>query len=110
TTRINTLINFATNPGCCRSVFIGNYFGDIDKDSCGICDYCLSLKKNKIDEASFASIEKALFLLVGKAPVSTAHIIATIGEEKKENTWEVIRFLESENRLIMNEDGTIQLV
>jgi ATP-dependent DNA helicase RecQ len=109
-TRIHSLINFATNPGSCRSVFIGNYFGDVDKDACGICDYCLSLKKNKIDEASFATIEKALFLLVGKGPVPTAHIIATIGEEKKENTWEVIRFLESENKLITNQDGTIQLV
>lgn len=109
TDRINTLIHFATNPGCCRSVFIGNYFGDIDKDPCGICDYCLSQKKNKIDDAGFAAIEKALLAQVGKTPVPTAHIIATIGDDKKENTWEVIRFLESENRLIMNEDGTIQL-
>ena len=31
-------------------------------------------------------------------------------KEKEEEVWEVIRFLESENRLIMNEDGTIQLV
>ena len=109
TDRINTLIHFATNPGCCRSVFIGYYFGDIDKDPCGICDYCLSQKKNKIDDAGFAAIEKALLAQVGKTPVPTAHIIATIGDDKKENTWEVIRFLESENRLIMNEDGTIQL-
>lgn len=66
-------------------------------------------KKNKIDDAGFAAIEKALLAQVGKTPVPTAHIIATIGDDKKENTWEVIRFLESENRLIMNEDGTIQL-
>ena len=110
TTRINTLVNFATNPGSCRSVFIGNYFGDVDKEACGICDYCLSLKKNKIDEVSFAYIERTLFSMLGKLPTPANKVIATIGEEKKETIWEVIRFLESENKLITNEDGTLQLV
>jgi hypothetical protein len=33
-----------------------------------------------------------------------------LGKDKEEEIWEVIRFLESENRLILKEDGTIQLV
>jgi ATP-dependent DNA helicase RecQ len=110
TNRMNTLVNFAIHPGCCRSVFIGNYFGDVDKDACGICDYCLSLKKNKIDKASFAAIEKSLFSILAKTPSPTNKVLAAIGEEKKEIIWEVIRFLESENKLITNQDGTIQLV
>jgi ATP-dependent DNA helicase RecQ len=110
TTRINTLIRFATNPGCCRSVFIGNYFGDIDKDNCGICDYCLSIKKNKIDANTFTSIEKQLFLLLSKTPTPMGSIFVALAKEDKEAVWEVIHFLEAENRLIMNEDGTIQLV
>jgi ATP-dependent DNA helicase RecQ len=110
TTRINTLIRFATNPGCCRSVFIGNYFGDIDKDNCGICDYCLSIKKNKIDANTFTSIEKQLFVLLSKTPTPMGSIFIALAKEDKEAIWEVIHFLEAENRLIMNEDGTIQLV
>jgi ATP-dependent DNA helicase RecQ len=110
TTRINTLIRFATNPGCCRSVFIGNYFGDIDKNNCGICDYCLSIKKNKIDANTFTSIEKQLFVLLSKTPTPIGSIFVALAKEDKEAVWEVIHFLEAENRLIMNEDGTIQLV
>jgi ATP-dependent DNA helicase RecQ len=110
TTRINTLIRFATNPDCCRSVFIGNYFGDIDKDNCGICDYCLSIKKNKIDANTFTSIEKQLFVLLSKTPTPMGSIFVALAKEDKEAVWEVIHFLEAENRLIMNEDGTIQLV
>jgi len=110
TTRINTLIRFATNPGCCRSVFIGNYFGDIDKDNCGICDYCLSIKKNKIDANTFTNIEKQLFVLLSKTPTPMGSIFVALAKEDKEAVWEVIHFLEAENRLIMNEDGTIQLV
>jgi ATP-dependent DNA helicase RecQ len=110
TTRINTLINFAINPGCCRSVFIGNYFGDIDKSTCGICDYCLAQKKSKLESAAFSSIEQQLFVLLTKSPRPIDQLLIAIGKDKEEDVWEVIRFLESENKLIMNEEGTIQLV
>ncbi len=110
TTRINTLIHFATNPDCCRSVFIGNYFGDIDKNNCGICDYCLSVKKNKIEADTFTSIEKQLFVLLSKTPTPIGSIFVALAKEDKDAVWEVIHFLEAENRLIMNEEGTIQLV
>ena len=110
TTRINTLINFAINPGCCRSVFIGNYFGDTDKSTCGICDYCLAQKKIKLESAAFTSIEQQLCALLSTSPITISQLLIAIGKDKEEEAWEVIRFLESENRLIMNEEGTIQLV
>ena len=110
TARINTLIRFTTNPGCCRSVFIGNYFGDIDKSACGICDYCLAHKKNKLESAAFSYIEQQLYTLLTNSPSPIDQLLITIGKEKEEEVWEVIRFLESENKLIMNEEGTIQLV
>ncbi len=109
TTRINTLINFAINPGSCRSVFIGNYFGDTDKSTCGICDYCLAQKKIKLESAAFSSIEQQLYALLTTSPSPISQLLIAIGKDKEEEAWEVIRFLESENRLIMNENGTIQL-
>jgi len=110
TTRINTLINFAINPACCRSVFIGNYFGDTDKSSCGICDYCLAQKKTKLQSAAFTSIEQQLYASLTTSPSLIDQLLITLGKDKEEEIWEVIRFLESENRLILKEDGTIQLV
>ena len=110
TTRINTLINFAINPGSCRSVFIGNYFGDTDKSSCGICDYCLAQKKIKLESAAFTSIEQQLYALLTTSPSPISQLLISLGKDKEEEIWEVIRFLESENRLILKEDGTIQLV
>ena len=110
TTRINTLINFAINPACCRSVFIGNYFGDTDKSSCGICDYCLAQKKTKLETAAFTSIEQQLYASLTRSPSPIDQLLITLGKDKEEEIWEVIRFLESENRLILKEDGTIQLV
>jgi hypothetical protein len=82
----------------------------MDKDNCGICDYCLSIKKNKIDANTFTSIEKQLFVLLSKTPTPMGSIFVALAKEDKEAVWEVIHFLEAENRLIMNEDGTIQLV
>jgi len=51
-----------------------------------------------------------LYTLLTKSPSAIDQLLINIGKEKEEEVWEVIRFLESENRLIMNEDGTIQLV
>jgi len=110
TTRINTLINFAIQPGCCRSIFIGHYFGDTDTSSCGICDYCLAHKKSNLENAAFSSIEQQLYTLLTRSPSPIDQLLMTLGKEKEEAAWEVLHFLESENRLIMNEDGTIQLV
>jgi ATP-dependent DNA helicase RecQ len=110
TSRMNTLIRFAINPGCCRSVFIGNYFGDTDKEPCGICDYCLGLKKNKLDADTFTGIEQRLFALLSTSPSPIDSIFEALGKESKEKIWEVMQFLESENRLMLNENGTIQLV
>jgi len=110
TTRINTLINFAINPACCRSVFIGNYFGDTDKSTCGICDYCLAQKKIKLESAAFSSLEQQLYALLSTSPIPISQLLIAIGKVQEEEAWEVIRFLESENRLILKEDGTIQLV
>ena len=89
TMRMNALIRFATSPGCCRSVFIGNYFGDAD---------------------TFTGIEQRIFALLSTSPSPIDSIFEALGKENKEQIWEVVQFLESENRLILNEDGTIQLV
>ena len=111
TNRINTLIHFATNPGCCRSVFIGNYFGDPGKAACGICDYCLSHhKKDKLTGNSFTRVEQHLYSILSKTPSPIDPILAALGKEEAGFIWEVLHYLESENKLIMNEDGTIQLV
>ena len=111
TNRINTLILFATNPGVCRSVFIGNYFGDPGKAACGICDYCLSHhKKDKLTENRFTSIEQRLYSIISKTPTPIDQMIASLGKEDEAAIWEVLYYLASENKLIMNEDGTIQLV
>ena len=108
--RINTLLNFAIHPGCCRSVFIGNYFGDLGKTTCGICDYCLSQKKDNLDHDKFTSIEQQLLTILSKTPIPIGRILVLIGEEKEDAIWEVLHYLESENRLIMNEDRTVQLI
>jgi ATP-dependent DNA helicase RecQ len=111
TNRINTLILFATNPGACRSVFIGNYFGDPAKEACGICDYCLAHhKKDKLTGKGFTSIEQRLYSILSKTPTPIDRMLATLGKEEEGAIWEVLHYLESENKLIMNEDGTIQLV
>ena len=38
----------------CKSKLILKYFGEDKKENCGICSYCIGLKKQKIDATSIA--------------------------------------------------------
>ena len=92
-------------------MFIGNYFGDPAKEACGICDYCLAHhKKDKLTGKGFTSIEQRLYSILSKTPTPIDRILAALGKEEEGFIWEVLHYLESENKLIMNEDSTIQLI
>lgn len=43
--QVAAMVNFVTSPVLCRSVTIGNYFGDQSIQPCGICDVCLNSKR-----------------------------------------------------------------
>ena len=43
--RMETMVDYAEADKGCRSVYIGNYFGDAELNPCGSCDLCLAAKK-----------------------------------------------------------------
>lgn len=47
--RLEAMINFI-KTGDCRQVYISGYFGQLEKNDCGICDNCLRKNQKPIDD------------------------------------------------------------
>lgn len=50
TTRIESMIRYATNEKLCRSEILRKYFGEEKTETCGICDVCLHNKSKIITQ------------------------------------------------------------
>jgi ATP-dependent DNA helicase RecQ len=43
----NSMIHYAFSEHLCRSRMLLKYFGEISKEDCGVCDYCIEKEQNK---------------------------------------------------------------
>lgn len=102
------MINYATNTTQCRSVIMGNYFGDVTTENCGICDYCVGQKKKpSIDYRSFQDLRQLLRQEAGTAGLDIKNFIQSLPESERENVMELIRHLMQEEEIVMNEFGRL---
>lgn len=47
-----SMLHFVTDTTTCKSVLISNYFGEEQKEDCGICSYCNSKSKTEVKSVS----------------------------------------------------------
>jgi ATP-dependent DNA helicase RecQ len=105
--RIAAMKSYAHAQTQCRSVIIGNYFGDQQIKACGICDNCLNQKKKEVNGKEFNEIHHSILEMVRVKPLTVPEIIDRLDKLPKEKTNEVIRFLQAEDRIGVSEDGKI---
>lgn len=46
--QLHSVIEYVSNKNTCKSKLILNYFGENKKENCGICSYCITLKKKNV--------------------------------------------------------------
>lgn len=80
TDKIYSILNYVENDSICRSVQLLEYFGEKQKDVCGICDVC---EKNKLGHSDITNIKlKVIQLLkVKKATSRELQVKLNVGEE-----------------------------
>lgn len=105
--RIAAMKNYALANTQCRSVIIGNYFGDQRIRACGICDNCLNQKKKEVNGKEFNEIHHSILEMVRVKPLTVPEIINRMDKLPKEKTSEVIRYLQAEDKIGVSEDGKI---
>ncbi|MFL5788505.1 MAG: ATP-dependent DNA helicase RecQ [Flavisolibacter sp.] len=106
--RVRNMITYVQSNEC-RSLFIGKYFGDHESKACGICDNCIKSKSDKLAVNEFELISTRITRLLSDKPVTIKELIQAFDPAKIEKAWEVIEFMQSENKISVNESGLLEL-
>lgn len=107
--RVQTMVQYIRTTGC-RSRFTGDYFGDKAAANCGICDNCLQKKRQPLSPDEFNSIAAEILLQLNKQKANAADLVDALQNRKQEKVWEVLRFLQAENKVQTTKEGLLYTV
>ncbi|MFN8252226.1 MAG: ATP-dependent DNA helicase RecQ [Ferruginibacter sp.] len=105
--RVAGMVSYIKETKPCRSKVIAAYFDAPIDNNCGICDNCISQKNQEISAKEFDHISGSIIAAVKARPMPLKDIYVLLKDIKKEKTMKVIQFLQSENRIRADKDGTI---
>jgi len=106
--RLSAIVQYVNNTAECRSVMIGRYFGDESIKDCGICNNCLDRISKNISKPEFDAIYQNIKSILTDGPVPYKLFLSRLNGIKKEKAWEVINFLQAENKIEISADNKVQ--
>jgi ATP-dependent DNA helicase RecQ len=107
--RIAAMISYVREKKQCRSQYIASYFGDDTAKDCGICDNCRNRNQQPLTTEEFKQIHQRIVTVIGTGSMSAEELLHHLNGIKKEKAWQVINFLQAEQKISVNEKGLIKL-
>lgn len=108
--RLNAMISFCKNEIQCRSEMVNLYFNGPHLLPCGICDNCLRSKNLVISTEEFNSISSEIKKLTKEKALTSKIIIEHLSPVKGNKVWKVLKFLQEENIVTVNEEGLVKSI
>jgi len=105
--RVKQMVAY-TETSACRSQFINTYFSAVTKP-CGLCDNCLKAKAKTLSSEEFNHISRLLLEALQKAPCEPQALLQQFGSMSKEKAWQVLHFLQAEDKVTVTNHGWLQL-
>jgi ATP-dependent DNA helicase RecQ len=105
--RINSMINY-TKDDTCKSMLIGNYFGDTQIQACGTCDNCEEKILINTREKLIPDIINLILLLI-KEEAKTIEYLQKAIEADEKSIVTAIAFLKDEDKISIQYGGKIGL-
>ncbi|MBU2650163.1 MAG: RecQ family zinc-binding domain-containing protein, partial [Bacteroidetes bacterium] len=102
--RLESVINYVTGYGRCRSQSLLSYFGEKDSTRCGKCDVCLKWNSLDLNDIEFEQISGEIKKSILNKPLTLQEILFIMGRFNEEKTIEVIRWLEESGQIIKKPD------
>lgn len=105
--RVRAMANYITDKNTCREKMLANYFSAPTNKNCRICDNCINHNLMNLDTASFVKIEKAIMDMLEEGPMEIKSMVKNLKEFKQADSWQVISFLQAEEKLQQTEDNLV---
>jgi ATP-dependent DNA helicase RecQ len=105
--RINSMINY-TQDVTCKSMLIGNYFGDTQIQACGICDNCEEKILIKTREKNIPDVINAILTLIKEESKTIEYLKQAINADEK-SIVTAIAFLKDEDKVSIQHGSKIGL-
>lgn len=99
--RMKAAIAYAETPAC-RSRQLLAYFGETDAPNCGVCDYCLALKKKALNPELFRQYEQKITERLAAGPLPLQQLVAAFVPAQHEHVLQVLAFLIDEGKLVQD--------
>lgn len=105
--RISMLLHYMEGRTQCRSQQIAQYFGDKDAGTCGVCDTCLEKQKQPLSPQELSKIHQQIRTVIRERASTQEQIMAALPGIQQHKLREAIAFLQSEEKILVNEKGEI---
>jgi ATP-dependent DNA helicase RecQ len=107
--RLEAMKSYVGTSSECRSIMIAKYFGDESVEPCGICDNCIGKRKREITAVEFRQVSSMIISEISNKPYSLMALSEKLKGFSKEKINEVVKFLQSEEKVTVNGEGQICL-
>ncbi len=107
--RIADVKHYISNEKHCYSVFIGNYFGDVDITACGICDGCNNKRDVKISAMEISTMQHLLRQYAVNNIVTHNMLFPIINKFGENTCWKILYYLQDETLITLDYQNNITL-
>lgn len=106
--RVAAMTDYIQDNKHCREAMLAGYFAAPTQKNCGICDNCINNHLTNLPAAEFAAIEQQVYKLLEHGPMDINLLVKSLHNTKQKDSWQVIQFLQAEEKLQQAADGMIE--
>lgn len=107
TTRVKAMISYIEDHTTCRTRQLVTYFGQQEKEDCGICDVCVKRKATGITRESFEIVSAQVTTILQQQEMPLQELLRRIPEIEEAHLLEILQFLITEEKIYRNKDGIL---
>ena len=105
--KIERMAGYIESEDTCRQLYLMEYFGQKEKEPCGVCDYCLTHKKHRVRPDRKKTMESIVNLLQ-HSDLEVRNLIDRI-EEERTFVIECVRYLLEEGSIYYKSPTVLSL-
>ena len=104
--RIKSAIAYATKPQC-RSQLLLAYFGEMEIEPCGKCDFCTNRHSDEVSNEQFDAYQNNIKQFISESQLSTRELLAKFPSHQHNKVHRVLKMLAEQEMIRMENEKLV---